>query len=129
MRRTLLPTRGLALLVLSAAIARAQAVPSSRDALERPEGHRIGGAFRGDAKGGFRFAPDDGSPPIPIEGPAEIALGGKGPASTAGVPPVQVALGWNQRVSGQLVGLDGATIRLADGPGGRPVTIDRFGAL
>ncbi len=104
-------------------------VAASRDALERPEGHRIGGAFRGDAKSGFRFVPDDGSPPIPIDGPAEIALGGKGPAANSGVPSVQVMLGWDQRISGQLVGLDEATIRLAGGPGGRPVTIDRRGAL
>jgi hypothetical protein len=112
-----------------AIVARGQVPPSSRDALERPEGHRLGGSFRGDAKGGFRFQPDDGSPPIPIEGPAEIALGGRGPAATAGTPPVQVTLGWNQRVSGQLMSVDARTIRLADGPGGRPVTIERAGAL
>ncbi|HEY2159096.1 MAG TPA: hypothetical protein VGH33_25940, partial [Isosphaeraceae bacterium] len=78
---------------------------------------------------GFHFLPDDGSPPIPIDGPAEIALGGKGPSAKAGVPPVQVVLGWDQRVSGQLVGLDETTIRLVDGPGGRPVNVERPGAL
>ena len=129
MRRLLSPTRVLALIVFLAPGARAQGLAASRDALERPEGHRIGGAFRGDAKAGFRFVPDDGSPPIPIDGPAEIALGGKGPAANSGVPPVQVTLGWGQRISGQLVGLDESTIRLAGGPGGRPLAIDRRGAL
>lgn len=123
------PTRVLGLLVTVAMAARAQGVPSGRDALERPEGRRIGGVFRGDAKAGFRFVPADGSAPILIEEPAEIALGGKGPSATAGVPPVQVVLGWDQRVSGQLEGLDAKAIRLADGPGGRPVTIGRVGAL
>ncbi len=126
MKRILLALAGL---IVSTSL-RAQApTPPSRDALERPEGHRIGGSFRGDAKAGFRFLPDDGSSPITIDGPAEITLGGRGPSAKAGVPPVQVVLGWDQRVSGQLVGLDGTTIRLADGPGGRPVTIERAGAL
>lgn len=129
MRRLHAPTHLLALIVLLAPASWAQDVAPSRDALERPEGHRIGGIFRGDAKGGFRFVPDDGSPPIPIDGPAEIALGGKGPAANSGVPPVQVMLGWDQRISGQLVGIDGASIRLSGGPGGRPVIIDRPGAL
>jgi hypothetical protein len=125
MKRLLL---GLACLIVSTPL-RAQIPAPSRDALERPDGHRIGGSFRGDAKAGFHFLPDDGSPAIPIEGPAEIALGGKGPSARAGVPPVQVVLGWDQRVSGQLVGLDATTIRLADGPGGRPTTVERPGAL
>ncbi len=125
MKRILL---GIAGLIVSGSL-RAQVPAPSRDALERPEGHRIGGSFRGDAKAGFRFLADDGSPPIPIGGPAEISLGGKGPSAKAGVPPVQVILGWDQRVSGQLESLDEATIRMADGPGGRPVTIERAGAL
>ena len=129
MRRFISPIRVLGLIVVLTASGRAQGVPSSRDALERPEGHRIGGMLRGDARAGFRFVPDDGSPPIPIEGPAEIALGGKGPAANATMPPVQVALGVDQRISGQLVGLDETTIRLAGGPGERPVAIDRRGAL
>ena len=129
MSRTFRPIPTLGLITLVAAVASAQGVIPSRDALERPEGSRLGGTLRGDATSGFRFVPDDGSPPIPIDGPAEIALGGKGPAASAGVPPVQVVLGWNQRVSGTLDGLDARAIRLSDGPGGRPVTIERSGAL
>ncbi len=129
MRRTIRPTHVLGLILVVGAVASAQGMASSRDALERPDGGRLGGALRGDSASGFRFLPDDGPAPVPIDGPAEIALGGKGPAASAGVPPVQVLLGWNQRISGTLDGLDAGAIRLSDGPGGRPVTIERSGAL
>ena len=120
---------GLGLLAILASAAQAQDVRPGRDALEQPEGKRIAGTFRGDAKAGFRFIPADGSAPVPIDGPAEIALGGKGPSASSGVPPVQVLLGWDQRVSGQLESLDAKSIRLADGPGGKPITVERIGAL
>jgi len=99
------------------------------DSLDRPEGKRLAGTFGGDLARGFRFTPTDGSAPIAIDGPADIALGGDGPGPSAGVPPLQVVLGHNQWVSGQLVRLDAATVRLGDGPGGRPVTVDRRGAI
>lgn len=129
MRLTLRSLRVFGAVALVASMARAQGVPAGRDALERPDGGRVTGTFRGDTTAGFRFAPDGGAAPVTIEGPAEIVLGGRGPAATAGVPPVQVVLGWNQQVSGQLEGVDATSIRLASGPGGRPVTIDRSGAL
>jgi hypothetical protein len=127
--RRLLASRIVGLIALTAASATAQVPAPSRDALERPEGHRIGGSFRGDARAGFEFLPDDGSPPIPIKDPAEIALGGKGPSPKAGVPSVQIILGWDQRVSGQFAHLNETTIRIEDGPGGRPVSVARAGAL
>jgi hypothetical protein len=99
------------------------------DRLERAEGKWLDGTFSGDTREGFRFLPRDGSAAIPIVGPAEIKLGGIGPGPTAGVPPVQVVLGYNQWVSGQLVGIDGTKIRLDEGPGGQPVTVERAGAL
>jgi hypothetical protein len=110
--------------------ARAQdAPPKGRDVLDRPEGKRLEGTFLGNLTDGFRFKPADGSAPVPIDGPAEIALGGDGPGPTAGVPPVQVVLGPGQRISGQLVLLDDRAIRLSDGPGGKPLTVERVGAL
>jgi hypothetical protein len=108
--------------------ARGAAVPVA-DRLERAEGKWLDGTFIGNAREGFRFVPGDGSAAIPIVGPAELRLGGVGPMPTAGVPPVQVVLGYNQWVSGQLVEIDGTKIRLADGPGGKPVTVERNGAL
>jgi hypothetical protein len=99
------------------------------DSLERSTGRPVPGTFLGDLRGGFRFVPKDGSASIAIEGPSEIALGGNGPGPTTGVPPVEVVLGLGQSVSGQLIGLDEKSIRLGEGPGGRPVTIARHGAL
>jgi hypothetical protein len=99
------------------------------DRLERAEGKWLDGTFSGDAREGFRFIPKDGSGAMPIVGAAEFKLGGIGPVPTAGVPPVQVLLGYNQWVSGQLVAIDEKQIRLADGPGGQPVTVERAGAL
>ncbi len=99
------------------------------DSLERADGKGVSGTFVGDARSGFRFVPKDGSAPVIIDGPAEISLGGTGPSATTGVPPLEVVLGLGQSVSGQLIGLDQTTIRLGEGPGGRPVTIARHGAL
>jgi hypothetical protein len=118
------------LVVASCFSARAQETPpKGRDLLERPEGKRLEGTFLGNLADGFKFLPADGSTPVPIDGPADIALGGEGPGPTAGVPPVQVVLGPGQRISGQLVLLDELGIRLSDGPGGIPLTVERSGAL
>ena len=99
------------------------------DTLVRNDGARVAGKLVGDAKAGFRFVSNGGAAPIALDGPVEVEIGGTGPGPSAGVPSVQVVLGSGQSISGGLVGIDETTLRLGDGPGGRPVAIDRRGVI
>lgn len=97
---------------------------------ERPDGRRLTGRLSGDPSNGFRFEPDGGGAPIALQELARLVF--EGPATEPGAKvdaPFQVELGRDQRISGRLGAVDEATIRLEEGPGGRPVIIRRDAAV
>ena len=104
--------------------------PSGRvESLEGPEGKRLAGRLAGDAATGFRFEPEGGGPARPLE--AGDALGVEGPetASASATPAFRVELGAGQRISGRLGAIDAAAVALEEGPGRKPATVARAGAL
>ena len=108
------------------------AAPSPRprvETLAQPDGPTVTGRLVGDPRGGFRFRPDDGSPPIALAPGALIAFDGPPADATSGTPPMRVLLGLDQQISGRLGSVDASAVRLEAGPGGAKVEIDRGGVL
>lgn len=99
--------------------------------LERPGGAgQAAGRLVAEAGPDFRFRPDGGGPSLVLNPGDAIRFEGpsaKAPGSAA--PTFGVDLGLGQRISGRLAGVDAATIRLVDGPGGRPLAVPRSAAL
>jgi hypothetical protein len=93
------------------------------------DGRRIPGQLEGDAEGGFRFVPDGGGTPLPLEAAGPIVFEGPGPRPSAVPPPFRVRLGPGLELSGTLVGLDADTLAFAAGCGTGPLTIRREGVL
>lgn len=114
-----------ALLILGTAARAASQGP--RERLETPEGEAIAGRLVGSASG-FVFVPEGEGTPLPLERARAITFEGPRPDRALGIPPFRVMLGPNGRISGRLAGLDGKTIRLAEGPDGQPLTMARDGA-
>lgn len=103
------------------------AVPAAGDWVRREGGSRLSGNLMGLAEEGFRFFPDGGGEPLPLETLEVVALEGPGPGPEESRPPFSVLLGGGLRVSGLLEGLDESTVRLAGGPDGRPLRFERRG--
>lgn len=104
------------------------ALPAAGDSVRREDGRRLMGTVQGSAATGFRFVPEGGGAPQPLEALRLVELNGPGPApATAARPPFTVVLAGDQRISGQLGLLDETVVRLASGPAGQTVTLQRRG--
>jgi hypothetical protein len=97
---------------------------------ELRDGRRLTGRLSGPEAGPFAFQPDAGGEPIPIERLYRIEPHA-GPPNRPNLPaepaPFILSTGHGQRLSGQLLGLDEESIRLAIGPDGAEVVADRKG--
>ena len=125
MARTLrIPVALTLALIASAAPAPAQAPPETA---ERLDGSRVAGRLVASQTENAEFVPDAPGPPIPWSEIARITSDGRGPSSTSGPAPFQVRLGSGRKVSGQLLGLDRTTVKLAPATGPKPLTIARGG--
>jgi hypothetical protein len=98
------------------------------ESIARPDGPTVYGRVVGDAQGGFRFAPMGGEPAVPLEKAGVVTFDGPGADASLGYPPMRVLLGLEQQISGRLGSVDDVSVRLEDGPGGRPVVVSRTGA-
>ena len=75
------------------------------------DGRRVAGKIvDGMPAGTFRFAPEDGGEPIPLERVSEIAIDGSISDPTSAPAPFRVHLGTVGRISGRLVRLDPSSI-------------------
>ena len=99
------------------------------ETLVRGEAIRTEGQLSGGGAGGFRFVPAAGRPPIAVEPGSTIEFSGAGPEPHSVPAAFQVLLGNGQRISGRLVEITPDQIRIDDGPGRKPLTIARRGAL
>lgn len=93
------------------------------------DGQKWTGRIAGDPKAGFVFLADQDGPSLPLDRAGVIIFEGPDTSDLKGTPPFRVELGYDQAISGRLVRIDEATIRLDDGPGGKPVEVARAGAL
>ncbi len=118
---------GLALPGLIDGRARAGDGDGRTERLIRPGGVRLDGRLEGDAASGFIFRPRENGAPIPLEGAGTIEFEGDPTADARGMPPFQVLLGVDERISGRLASLDEHELRLAEGPGAKPLAIPRAG--
>lgn len=98
------------------------------ETLATADGRRVAGRLVGDGAGGFAFAAEGTPGRLPLAEGSTILFGE--PAAEPGrVPaPFRVVVGPGQVLSGRLKGFDGESIRLDDGPGGKPVVVARGGA-
>ena len=120
---------GVILLLSSASYAGREAVGAGPDVYEPAAGRRVEGRFEGTRETGFNVV-GEGGKLLAVDGVGKLLLGtGEAKDGAAGVPPLQVLLGLDQRISGQLRGLDRTAVRLEGGPGGRDVEIRRSGAI
>jgi hypothetical protein len=99
------------------------------ESIARGDGTSTYGRVTGDAKSGFKFAPIGGEPVVTLEAAGIVTFDGPGADAGAGYPPMRVLLGLDQQISGKLGAVDDQTIRLEDGPGGKPVVTARAGAV
>jgi hypothetical protein len=107
---------------------RAQEPPAASVRMERLEagdGRKTPGRVGGDAVSGFRFVAEEGT--IPLKPGALVIFEGPEPSPLAGLPPFHASLGLDQRISGRLVSVDEAEVRLAVGSGQQPVGVLRGG--
>jgi hypothetical protein len=117
------------LVCASGAWAGGRSVADDGEALMQADGRRVNGRLVGDAKTGFRFAPQNGRPAIGLEAGSVVAFPVVEAASTAGPASFQVVMGGGQRLAGRLTEVTAKRIRFTDGPGGKPFTLARAGAL
>lgn len=95
-----------------------------------PDGARIPGRIQADAALGFLFVPDQGGA-VPLATVGEVRNDEQAQAGepAEAVPPFQVLLGLDQRISGKLGEVGATVVRLSDGPSHEPVSINRAGTL
>lgn len=93
-----------------------------------PAGSRITGRLEGDAEKGFVLIPAAGGDPLPLEQLHQVEFA-REPGQPAGSsPPFHVLVGPSDRLSGRLDRITSSQVFLAEGPGGRPLAIQRAGA-
>ena len=93
-----------------------------------PAGSQITGRLEGDADKGFVLIPASGGDPLPLEQLQRVEFA-REPGQPAGSsPPFHVLVGPSGRLSGRLDRITNSQIFLAEGPGGRPLAIQRAGA-
>jgi len=109
--------------------ARPAVVPPRLESIVGPDGQARYGRVAGDAKAGFRFEPMGGEPAVSLEKVGAVTFEGPGADPAGGYPPMRVLLGLDQRISGRLGSVGPGSIRLEDGPGGRPVVVARSAAV
>lgn len=113
--------------MIVAAVAFSAGSAGAIERVEMADGRTLTGKVGGDPASGFRFVPD-GGPAIALEKVGAVINDGPGPGASEGLPPFRVLIGDGGQVSGRLAGLDDKEIRMEDGPGHRPLTIERGGA-
>jgi hypothetical protein len=101
--------------------------PPAAEWLETFGGPRTAGALRGNPAEGFRFVPSDGAAPTRLEPGMTVVFPARPPGPAAGPPPFRADLGLGQRLSGRLVAVTDAHVRLADMTGEGGLTIARGG--
>jgi hypothetical protein len=99
------------------------------ETLSRPEGGPLHGRLVTDAGSEIRFLSDSDGKPLPLSRGFVVEFPASGPESPSGPRPFQVLLGGGQRISGRLAEINRNEIRLDDGPGRRPLTVARGGAV
>jgi hypothetical protein len=101
--------------------------PIPVETLSQPDGRRASGRMVFDAALGIGIKSDRAEKPVRLAPGAVVTCDGPGPDPASGYPPFRLELGLGQRISGRLGSIDATSVRLTDGPGGKPVVVARAG--